>query len=406
MHQQDRFDSVLLSLYEAALGDVHWRAASALIDDACEMVGSHLAIFDKGRILFDQMYARGEPRPEWREDYVTNYLAIDERVPRILQLPDRHVVTAHDVFTETELRTSPTYNELLVRTGAQHGLQIRLDGPDGLDIVWVTGDSARSDGWTSDQLRMMERLLPHVRQFVRVRQALAGAGALNSSLTALLDNAMVGVVCLDRDGVIVEANGLARAILRCRDGLEDRDGYLRARVAADDVRLGRLLARVLPGSGHAATSGSTAVQRSSTLPRMAVHVLPVAVEGREFVISRVAVLVLIVDPAAKLRVDAEQVGAALGLTRAESRVAVALAEGSSVREVAATSGRQESSVRWLIKQIHAKLEIPRNADLVRIVLSAAWGTGPPPSEDAARASGPSGQRRSLITPLNQRRGST
>ena len=176
--------------------------------------------------------------------------------------------------------------------------------------------------------------------------------------------------------------------------MEDRAGYLRARVAADDVRLGTLLARA-----------STAVQRSPTLPRMAVHVLPVAVEGREFIISRVAALVLMVDPGAKLRVDAERVGTSLGLTRAESRVAVALAEGASVREVATTTGRQESSVRWLIKQIHAKLEIPRNADLVRMVLSAAWGTGPPPSEDAARALGPPTKRRSLITPLG-RRGAT
>ena len=405
MDQQGKFDSVLLSLYEAALGDVHWRAASALIDDACELVGSHLCILDGGRMLFDQMFSRGEPRPDFREDYLANYFAHDERVPRVLQLPDRQVVRAHDVYTEAERRTSPTYNELLVRNGAQDGLQIRLDGPDGLDIVWVTGDSAGSDGWNSAQLRMIDRLLPHVRQFVRVRQALAGAGALNSSLTALLDNAMVGVVCLDRHGVIVEANSPARAILRRRDGLEDREGYLRARVAADDVALGRLLARVVPGSGNAATSGSTAVRRSPTLPRLAVHVLPVAVEGRELVISRVAALVLMVDPAAKLRVDAERVGAALGLTRAESRVAVALAEGASVREIAATTGRQESSVRWLIKQIHAKLEIPRNADLVRMVLSAAWGTGPPPSEDAARASGPPTQRRSLITPLSQRRGS-
>ena len=345
------------------------------------------------------------PRPDFREDYLKNYFAHDERVPRVLQLPDSLVVRAHDVYTDAERRTSPTYNELLVRNGAQDGLQIRLDGPDGLDIVWVTGDPAGSDGWSSGQLRMIERLLPHVRQFVRVRQALSGAGALNSSLTALLDNAMIGVVYLDGRGVIVEANTRARDILRRGDGLEDRAGYLRALVAADDLRLGRLLARVLPGSGSAATSGSIAVQRSPTLPRMAVHVLPVAVEGREFVISRVAALVLMVDPGAKPRVDVERVGASLGLTRAESRVAVALAEGASVRDIATTTGRQESSVRWLIKQIHAKLEIPRNADLVRMVLSAAWGTGPPPSEpQRGVVSGSPAKRRSLITPLSERRG--
>ena len=33
MDLQDKYDSILLSLYETALGDVHWRATSALIDD-------------------------------------------------------------------------------------------------------------------------------------------------------------------------------------------------------------------------------------------------------------------------------------------------------------------------------------------------------------------------------------
>ncbi len=46
-----------------------------------------------------------------------------------------------------------------------------------------------------------------------------------------------------------------------------------------------------------------------------------------------------------------------GLTRAQSRVAEALAEGASVPAIAAATGRKEASVRWLIKQIHAKLGV-------------------------------------------------
>ena len=57
-----------------------------------------------------------------------------------------------------------------------------------------------------------------------------------------------------------------------------------------------------------------------------------------------AALLLIVDPAA-VRVEPEAVAAAHDLTRAESRVAAALAEGMSVRDIAAASGRAESTVR-------------------------------------------------------------
>ena len=57
--------------------------------------------------------------------------------------------------------------------------------------------------------------------------------------------------------------------------------------------------------------------------------------------------------------EPEAVAAALGLTRAESRVAAALAEGMSVRDIAAASGRAESTVRWTVKRIHARLGISR-----------------------------------------------
>ena len=205
------------------------------------------------------------------------------------------------------------------------------------------------------------------------------------AMNSLLDNAMVGVVYLDRHGKIVEANTRARAILRRGDGLEDRAGFLRARGPADDVRLGSLLARVLPGGERPDTGDSIAVQRSSKLPRLAVHVSPVTVDRQEGVVSRAAALALIVDPAVKPCIDSEHVAAILGLTRAESRVAAALAEGASVREIAAGTKRKESSVRWLIKNIYAKLDISRTADLVRMVLTAALAAGPRPTSPSSSA---------------------
>ena len=67
-------------------------------------------------------------------------------------------------------------------------------------MTWSLGDPVASDGWGSSQVRMVGRLLPHIRQFVRVRQALVRAAARETSVTALLDNPRIGVVHLDRRG--------------------------------------------------------------------------------------------------------------------------------------------------------------------------------------------------------------
>ena len=69
---------------------------------------------------------------------------------------------------------------------------------------------------------------------------------------------------------------------------------------------------------------------------------------------------IIIDPAVTPRIDAERLCTTLGLTQAESRLAAALAQGTSVRDVAAATGRAESSVRWLIKQIHQAEDLPEH----------------------------------------------
>ena len=89
---------------------------------------------------------------------------------------------------------------------------------------------------------------------------------------------------------------------------------------------------------------------------------------------RVAALVLIVEPGRRSRIDPGLVAETLGLTLAESQVAVWVAEGQTVREVAAATGRTDAAIRYHLHQISQKQGVSRQADLVRLVLSlAAWG---------------------------------
>ena len=78
-----------------------------------------------------------------------------------------------------------------------------------------------------------------------------------------------------------------------------------------------------------------------------------------------AALGLVIDLASQTRIDPAVVAAALGLTGTESRVAVLLAEGKTVREVAEAAGRLESTIRTHVKHMFAKHGLARQADLVR-----------------------------------------
>ena len=375
MSDRDAFERILASFYDAMLDDARWPVASALIDEACGLVGNDLFVRDGPkddvRIFFVGAYRRGQRRQDLEHEYLENYYPIDERVPRYRQLPDGHLAHVRELYTAEELKTSPTYNEVLSRGGLQNSLNVRLDGPDGSHITWGAADPVDSYGWGSSRVAMVTRLLPHIRQFVRVRQALVRAEARTATVTALLDNPRVGAVHLDRRGRIMEVNDHVRRILRRGDGLSDRDGMLRARMPADQLRLERLVGDALPTSAAIAISGSMLLHRSLVLPPFVVHVKPVRHRQPHYGARHVAVLVLIVEPGRPRRVNPELVATTLGLTRAESEVAVWLAEGKSVRDIAEATDRTAGAVYWHLQQIYRKQSIARQADLVRLVLSLA-----------------------------------
>ena len=144
-----------------------------------------------------------------------------------------------------------------------------------------------------------------------------------------------------------------------------------ARDPDDQFRWERLVADALPTSGAVAISGSMLLGRAAGVPPFVVHVKPVGVSQPDYGARQVAALVLIVEPGRHHRIDPGLVAAALGLTPPESRVAVWLAEGQSVRDIAKVTGLSEHTLYWHLKQIYQKLPISRQVDLVRLVLSIA-----------------------------------
>ena len=66
MSDQDAFERILASLYDAMLDDTRWPATSALIDEACGLTGNALLVGEGPKndiqILFVGLYYRGHRR--------------------------------------------------------------------------------------------------------------------------------------------------------------------------------------------------------------------------------------------------------------------------------------------------------------------------------------------------------
>ncbi|WP_420448713.1 helix-turn-helix transcriptional regulator [Candidatus Palauibacter sp.] len=373
MNQSDSFERILAVLQEAALHGAAWHQADRLISKIAGTNGSALMFVEAkspaaAAVLLAEFSFFGRRREDWERRYFRHYWLQDERVPRVIRLPSGRVVRTRDLYTAREKQTSATYNEALPELKWQNGLQVRLDGPQGSHVSWTTSDTTQPGGWGSDQIGLIERLAPHVRQFAVVRHTLAEAGVEGTSVTRLLDNTRVGAIYLDRRGRILTTNDRALGILRQGDRLLDRDDLLCARSPTENSELSRLLARAVPPFGARGSAGSMMIGRSSATP-LALHVTPVCDGYPSCGKRRIAALVMVVDPAGRASVDPGLVQAALGLTAAESRLAVALAAGDTLQDIARASGGAEATGRRLLEEILRKQGISREMDLVRRVLT-------------------------------------
>ncbi len=110
MSQQDAFDRIVTALHDAALDDTLWPSASALIDEAVGMAGSHLTVVsghtrDDVELLFGDRYDHGELN-EWGRIWARDYFSHDERLPRLSHLPDSQVFHVSEVFPASTLKIS------------------------------------------------------------------------------------------------------------------------------------------------------------------------------------------------------------------------------------------------------------------------------------------------------------
>ena len=375
MSERDAFERIVGLLNEAMLDDTRWPEASALMDEAFGAKGSALVFGDErpdnSRFFFTKCHFRGADRSAWLEEYLLDYAADDEQLPRMRALPDAKIVPLAGLYSDEERRTSRAYNEFWSRRHGRKGLALRVDGPGGAPIWWGIADSVDASGWSRPRLDMIARVVPHVRQYVRMRSALVDAGALGTSVIGLLDNTRAGVIQLDWGGRIVEANDRAREMLLRNDGLSARNGGLRATSPAGDDRLQRLLARALSRFGEQGASGSMLARRPSFRPSLVLHVAPVTDREGADRSRGVAALVLVVDPVDRARVDPRLVRSVLGLTPVESEIAVLLAEGRTAPQIAAATGRGYGTVRTHLKHMFAKLGVSRQVEVVQLVLALA-----------------------------------
>lgn len=265
--------------------------------------------------------------------------------------------------------------QLLALSGAEYAvLRLRLDDDRAIALVCsapAKGAAALADDW----LQVLTALLPLLQRIVRFYLVIGEGERRRRLAEHVLETSGVGVVLVDSAGTVITANAAAHAIVAHTGVLGIHDGRLHAlRQADQQLLLGHVRQKAeqqrAQGVDPDCYAAFALLRDDHPLP-VTVMIRPGPSFGPVSAPLRRTAIVILRDPARRLKLAAPDLEQLFDLSPAEARLAQLLADGLSMEEAALQLGVSRNTVRSQLQAVFAKTGTNRQGDLVRLLLSSA-----------------------------------
>lgn len=365
-------EPAISGVYAAAAGRLGWHAALSEVARALDLWAVQVLGVDTrtGRLVFSSY---GGATPQTSLDYLRYYSTVDPRMSVGMATPAAQWMHCHEHFDDAYVERSEFYQDFLIPHGGRYVSATKLIEDDDVQFILAlvrgTGKLPFGPADGPALARMKQHCTEAFRNLVHVRDTLAEL----EMARGLLGDFGHPMLLVDEAGAIWHANDAARVVLAQRDPVAEENGSLvcvhRGGHAA--------LAQALQAQQGPAQAG-TGPQRRRTVA------LPTA-DGRRFLafVSTVdpqaamgalgitaRTLVILHDTReAQVALNPMIVGECFGLTPAEARVAVHIANGKTVQAIAQQHGATVATVRSQLGSAMEKIGVQRQAQLARALLA-------------------------------------
>jgi hypothetical protein len=343
--QQNDLIDLIGRIYDAALDDTGWPELVASAASAFDAVSCSLQLRhgETGRV--ERLGQTSNYSADVIRDYIAYFHERDEWVNRARSKGMGQVYGSDDLIGEDEFIRTEHYNDFCRRLGIFYLLGSIV--PVDTHRFGVIGlHRARDQGPFDDAAkRRLAALLPHLKRAWQVRHRLGAAQLERNAALAGLERLETAMLVVDGRARVLFANASARALLAEGDGLDAPEGRLSARTTAASETLRRLAAEASrTATLRGAHSGGVARLPRRTRPPLGALVAPLRCEDMGF--SAPAAVVFLHDPDRAPSIGLAAVRSLFDLTEAEAKLAISLAQGKSLQQIArATHAAHASEAR-------------------------------------------------------------
>jgi DNA-binding CsgD family transcriptional regulator/PAS domain-containing protein len=218
--------------------------------------------------------------------------------------------------------------------------------------------------FSSDSLRSMRVLAPHLDRAMRLQMRLSSADLRADMVSGALDCLTHGVVLVNSSGLPIWLNRRAQEITKHSDALRMSSSGFAGRRPSDTQSLRELI----KGTVSAGTQGLLAISRGDDSRPLLLIAIPLKPIGIVEASNQLACgVVFISDPDRTDDPSVESLRRAFELTYREAQTAIAIAHGQGLQAAANSMGVALTTVRSQLQQAFAKTGTSHQAELAALV---------------------------------------
>ena len=371
MLSDSQYDRFVASTYEAALGGHdHWQAWLDELTRAFDLWSAHLVAFGHASQQVEFLVLAGRISTEANVDYIRFYRSANPQLPMVMAAEPGRWIRCHEHFDDAYVESSPFYRDYLMPHGGRYLASTKLIEDARSFVHFGTVRGLGQPPLDDAEIACLARICRHLSHAFLIHRSLVSRPPEIRLGVELLDRLAQPVALLGRKHDLRYANPAAlrvfaelgeplvigRALpLFARDDAFLLDAALAELVAAPPAPAGRARRVLRFGS----PDGQALIAIVSVLEPAAV----LSAFGGESL-----ALLMFHRPGRARRIDPVVVAEAFGLTPAEARVAVRLADGLNAEQIAAERSASLLTVRTQIRSILAKTGVRRQPELVRMLV--------------------------------------
>lgn len=365
----DQLLNLVGEIYEASLNPSHWNHVLAMMCQQLEMKSGALLVHDLETSNYS-VAGSYKIASITKHSYSLGLGKLDIGWKASVSEPEG---TAFQFASHEETkREHPFYYNMMMRPLNVHYMA-------GVNVYnnseWIVAlglhRSLEQGAFDAATLSTLEILTPHFARAMRIQKEFHRLRVENYQLNNVLSRVMMGVVIVNEQRELVYCNPVAEQVLTSNPTLKVRGRALSAYSNAETAALNQAIDELMfeprsvsksLGLSHPEKASPLAVTLTNTGANEALENL---------ILPAKAVTLYLTDPNMAMHIRHESLMETYQLTQAEAKVAIMVANGMALKDIAEHNQVSVLTVRTQLRHVFDKMGVNRQQDIVKLLLSGA-----------------------------------